>query len=363
MKHKIKEYSKKSIFIKVLISLAIVLILATIYGIYTFYKYKSYDNETMFTEMDSQLPISIPSIEDTTTYEPLRYGLELSEGEILYDDDIYMYNEAIINILLIGIDTDVKGLTVQDGVNTGGQADTIIVLTINTKTNEFEIIRVPRDTIAEVVMLDSDYNYAATISAPICTAHSYGDGETLSNELMMQAVSRLLYGIPIHRYLSLNLEAIADIVDELGGITLEMLDDFTNIDSEMEKGKIVTLNGSRAIRYIRYRKSESGGDDYSSRMPRQLQFMYELYRVIKEKTKDNFTFPLTLMETVKENTIHNLSISEITYLTHLMLEYDLNANKIITLPGEMVEDFYITDDEELHKIIVETFYIPKDNNT
>ena len=360
MKHKIKEDSKKSILIKVLISLAIVLILVTTYGIYTFYKYKSYDNETMFIEKDSQLPISIPSIEATATQEPLRYGLELSEGEILYDDDIYMYNEAIINILLIGIDTDEKGLTVQGGVNTGGQADTIMVLTINTKTNEFEIVRVPRDTIAEVVMLDSDYNYAATISAPICTAHSYGDGETLSNELMMQAVSRLLYDIPIHRYYSLNLEAIADIVDELGGITLEMLDDFTNISSQMEKGKIVTLNGSRAIRYIQYR---NGGDDYSSRMPRQLQFMYELYRVIKGKTKDNFTFPLTLMEIVKENTIHNLSISEITYLTNLMLDHDLNANQIITLPGEMVENFYLTDDEELHKKIVEIFYISKDNNT
>ncbi len=359
MKHKIKKDLKKSILIKVLISLAIVLILVTTYGIYTFYKYKSYDNETMFTEKDSQLPISIPSIEATATHEPLGYGLELSEGEILYDDDIYMYNEAIINILLIGIDTDEKGLTVRDGVNTGGQADTIIVLTINTKTNEFEIVRVPRDTIAEVVMLDSDYNYAATISAPICTAHSYGDGETLSNELMMQAVSRLLYDIPIHRYYSLNLEAIADIVDELGGITLEMLDDFTNISSGMEKGKIVTLNGSRAIRYVQYR----GGDDYSSRMPRQLQFMYELYRAIKGKTKDNFTFPLTLIEIVKENTIHNLSISEITYLTNLMLDHDLNANQIITLPGEMVENFYLTDDEELHKKIVEIFYISKDNNT
>jgi polyisoprenyl-teichoic acid--peptidoglycan teichoic acid transferase len=360
MKHKIKGYSKKSILIRVLISLAIVLILITAFVIYKFYKYKSYDDETMFTERDSQLPVSIPSKEAAAAQEPLGYGLELSEGEILYDDDIYMYNEAIINILLIGIDTYEKGVTVQDGVNTGGQADTIMVLTINTKTNEFVIIRIPRDTMAEVVMLDSDYNYAATISAPICTAHSYGDGETLSNELMMRAVSRLLYDIPIYRYYSLNLEAIADIVDELGGITLEMLDDFTNIDPGMEKGKTATLNGSRAIRYIKYR---GGGDDYSNRMPRQLQFMYELYRVIKGRTKENFTFPLTLMETVKGNTVNNLSISEVTYLTSLMLEHDLNARKIITIPGEMGEKFYLTDDEELHKIIVETFYILKDDNT
>ena len=357
MKHKIKEDFKKSILIKVIISLAIVLILVTTYGIYVFYKSKNYDSKTMFIEKDNQIPISIPSIEPTVTPEPLSYGLELSEGRVLYDDKIYEYNKDIINILLIGIDKESEGLVIQSKTITGGQADTIAVLSIDTRTNIFTIIRVPRDTIADVVMLDSDYNYAATVSAPICTSHSYGDGEELSSELTMDAVSRLLYDIPINRYFTLNLNAISDIVNKVDGITLEMLDDFTKVSWRMEKGKTVQLNGYMAKRYITARSYECMvGEDLGSRMPRQSQFMLELYKIVKEKAKSDITFPLFLLEVSKENTLHNLSFKELSFLTSLILENELNVDDIITLPGKMSDNGYIIDDEETHRIIIDTYY-------
>ena len=48
-----------------------------------------------------------------------------------------------------------------------------------------------------------DGDYMATETAQIATQYAYGDGEKRSCQLTREAVSNLLYDIPIHDYLSL----------------------------------------------------------------------------------------------------------------------------------------------------------------
>lgn len=45
-----------------------------------------------------------------------------------------------------------------------------------------------------------------------------------------EAVSNLLYDIPIHDYLSLNMSGIVPIVDQIGGVTMTVPEDYTAID-------------------------------------------------------------------------------------------------------------------------------------
>lgn len=54
------------------------------------------------------------------------------------------------------------------------------------------------------------------ITAQIAIQHGYGDGKELSCELTRDAVSSLLYELPIHGYAAVNMAAIPELNDALG---------------------------------------------------------------------------------------------------------------------------------------------------
>ena len=65
----------------------------------------------------------------------------------------------------------------------------------------------------------------------------------MSCENTADAVSRMLGGLKIDGYYELPMDAIADLNDVVGGITLEIKGDFTVVNPAMEEGKTLTLSG------------------------------------------------------------------------------------------------------------------------
>ena len=136
----------------------------------------------------------------------------------------YNYRNDVISILFMGIDYmgDEKNWFYATESN-GGNADVIGLVILDTRTFDFSMLYIPRDTMADVIAMDANGQYLDTVYTNISTAHSYGDGKDLSCRLTTDAVSRLLYGAPVSRYVALDYDALYTLNDLIGGLTITSL--------------------------------------------------------------------------------------------------------------------------------------------
>jgi LCP family protein required for cell wall assembly len=126
-----------------------------------------------------------------------------------------------------------------------GRTDTIIVLTVNPNTNSVKMLSIPRDTRTEIIGKGKEDK--------INHAHAFG-----GIEMAMDTVENFL-DIPIDYYMKVNMEGFKDIVDAVGGVTVNNTLDFTYQKVHFPVGEI-TLNGEEALVFSRMRKQDPRGD-------------------------------------------------------------------------------------------------------
>ena len=143
-----------------------------------------------------------------------------------------------------------------------GRSDTIIVLTVNPNNNSVKMLSIPRDTRTEIIGkgVEDKIN------------HAYAFGEV---PMAMDTVENFL-DIPIDYYVQINMEGFQDIVDAVGGVTVQNDLDFSVGEFNYPIGEI-TLNGEEALSYSRMRYEDPRGD--FGRQTRQRQI---IQAVIKE---------------------------------------------------------------------------------
>lgn len=286
--------------------------------------------------------------------------VELEEGQLFHEGEIWQYNEEIMTFLCLGVDAR-SGISKEKTIGKGGQADAVMLIVVNPHTKQIEIINVNRDSMVEVELYDTEGGYAGTKTLQIALQYAYGDGRIRSCELMEQAVSDLFYGIPIHGYMALDMESIPTINDMVGGVDVVVQEDMTKYKADWYEGASIHLNGKEALLYIREREEESAelGTNLK-RIERQKQYLAQFVNKLKEKTKADITFPLNLYGKVQKHMVTSFSLDEITYLASSLIGYDFSMENVSTIQGEMKmgeknEEFYV-DDEVLRKKIIETFY-------
>ena len=152
------------------------------------------------------------------------------------------------NVLLIGTD----GRTADEK----GRSDTMIILAINSKTDEISLISLMRDCYVEIP------NYGCN---KLNAAYSFGGAELLMDTIEYN------FGIAIEDYVAVNFVSVANIVDAVGGIDIDISDaeagEINNImrnevnaimgdntlDDLLEGGGELHLNGKQALSYARIR--------------------------------------------------------------------------------------------------------------
>ena len=115
-------------------------------------------------------------------------------------------------------------------------------------------------------------------------AHTYGSGGSDSCLNAVKAVSRLLGGVKIDHYMTLTMDGVGKINNLVGGVTVTMLEDFSELDPAMKKGETVTLKGEQALLYVRTRQG-IGDQSNLSRMERQRQYLESFYGKLMEANR------------------------------------------------------------------------------
>lgn len=210
--------------------------------------------------------------EPESTYGSLE-GRFTSDITLDYNGKTVYYRESqITNYLIIGIDrAEIGSADFQDG----GQADFLLVLSIDRKNRTITPVMIDRDTMTEVTTYGIYGNPAGTRTMQICLAQAFSGSGVTGSRNTAKAVSSLLGGIKIDRYVMIDLDGIVLLNDVVGGVTVTIEDDFTALDPDMKPGATVLLQGDMAEYFVRGRTTIADGTN-ASRMNRQKVYLDSL---------------------------------------------------------------------------------------
>jgi len=166
---------------------------------------------------------------------------------------IVLEEKEPFSVLMLGVDE-------REGDK--GRSDTIIVLAVNPNDESVKMLSIPRDTRTEIIGKGTEDKIN----------HAYAFGGV---PMAMDTVENFL-AIPIDYYLQVNMEGFKDLVNAVGGVTVDNEFAFSQNEFDYPKGQI-TLDGDEALSYSRMRYEDPRGD--FGRQQRQRQI---IEAVIKE---------------------------------------------------------------------------------
>lgn len=281
-----KKKKKKKIMI--IVTIIILLVIALAAG--GWYVYDSFVKPVQNAKVNTQSTEQYKSTQDklVESFDPIE---ETDASEIASLQDMirkWYYNGTpcssthVYNVLLVGEDTRGK-----DVLDKGTRADSAIIASVNVDTKQITLTSVLRDayTYFETKPGDESTGTFDKINA----AMSKGDIDAYIN-----CVERM-YKINIDNYVIINFDAFESVIDELGGVTLELTSKeireinnhpgtYGNVTIEKTfdgtKGKI-KLNGKQALAYCRIRHIDSD----NARADRQKTTLMEIFSKVKGSSK------------------------------------------------------------------------------
>ncbi len=242
-------------------------------------------------------------------------------------------NEAlpdnVFNILLLGIDSRDK-----DAQSMEGRSDAVIICSINKDTGSVTLSSIARDTAVEV----PGYKSRKRINTAYKFGCTKGGSTAAGAELAMKTVNRN-FQMNIEHYVVVNIHGLAEIIQALGGVDMEMtraeasainyeLFEKEPMDSnegrtrlKLEDG-VQHLDGMQAVTYGRIRNLKGQND--LNRNERQRH----LLEVLLEQVMDgmDFTKLLTLIQTALPYGKTNLTSDELLELGSAVLSGEAMKN-------------------------------------
>ncbi|MCI8402102.1 MAG: hypothetical protein HFI38_08485 [Lachnospiraceae bacterium] len=215
-----------------------------------------------------------------------------------------MKEDGVINILLIGNDSRSQG---EDG-----RSDAMILLSISSRTKTIHIMSLLRDMYVDIPGREGNRLNAA---------YAFG-----GPELLMETLKQNL-DLEVNRYIQVNFQAFANLVDAVGGVDLELSNDevgyvngylteYNNLEGRPEgtdyldsaASGMLHLNGPQALAYCRIRYI---GSDFG-RTERQRKVLSE---VMRRAPKALLTNPFTFINNLLPNLTTNLTEAECRQLS------------------------------------------------
>lgn len=283
-----------------------------------------------------------------------------AEDVISHNGKEYELNGNIETVLVIGLDTFSEAED-PSAYNNDKLADFLLLLVLDNQNSTVSAIQINRDTMADISVLGVAGEKVGTVNRQIALAHTYGNGKEVSCRNTADSVSALLMDIKIDHYVSVTMDAVKEYNDLLGGVSLEILDDFTGIDDALKLGETVTLTGEQALTYVRTRY---GLDDSSNirRMERQRQYLQALYEKTKTQSADNESFVVSASSSLSKYMVSNCTVHQLQNIIEKVTAY--TTSDIYKLDGESVKgeqymEFY-PDEAALKDLVVDLFYTLKD---
>ncbi|MDD5018766.1 MAG: LCP family protein [Eubacteriales bacterium] len=268
----------------------------------------------------------------------------LSPEELLALQADMDFMQDRVNILLTGIDYSEE----REG-RTDFRTDTILLLCIDFSTENIDLLSIPRDSYADIAYTDRRWKInGAYMSA--------GGAEGEGFECLMETVSTTIGGIPVNYYIGVEMQAVKDIVDILGGVWYDVDYEINMNGRHLDTGYQL-LDGQAVLDYCRARKGITSGTDID-RIDRQQRLLMEVFNQMKDASLLE-EIP-EMYQTVQSEVYTNLNFEQIAALALFALNLDLETEcDRYTLQGEYMNaynaTYYVLDHTYTEEVIKEIF--------
>ena len=278
---------------------------------------------------------------------------------ITRDGVSYYPRQDITVVMVLGIDQN-GPVQASEGYINPGAADMAALLIFDDADKSCTILQLNRDTMLEMPVLGVGGKNAGTYYGQLALSHTYGSGMADSCENTRRTISNFLYGIRIDYYLAMNMDAISILNDAVGGVTVNVTDDFSHVDPTITKGQM-TLRGEQAIRFVRTRRDV--GDQLNiSRIDRQKEYIGSFLKKFRSRYHSDLEFAATTYDQVLPYIVTDCSLNTITSLMDRYGDYEIR--EVVSPAGENVmgEEYYefYADEDALDELILRLFYAPKE---
>ena len=285
-------------------------------------------------------------------------------SEAVQDDDLlmykgkkYRYNEQVSAVMVIGVDKK----SIQDAGQYGenGQADVLFLMAVDADSGAVHILPISREAMVDVDQYALDGSYSGVEKLQLCLAYAYAASGEEGCQNVMRSVSRLLYGIPLEKYVAIDMNGLSALTDAVDGVTVTSLEDMVLKGTAVKAGQAITLNGTQAVDYIRLRDQDTEANN--RRMQRQRQFFLSFMSKTGQILQKNAARLTGLYNTAKPYTVTNVTLSELTYLAGSALPKGGWSNPRIhtivgdTVMGEEFVEFY-ADSASAYEAVLAIFY-------
>jgi len=244
-----------------------------------------------------------------------------------------------LDVLVLGVDR-----RPDDAENSVARSDTMMLVRLTPQTGRVKLLSVPRDLLVEI---------EPGVEDRINQAYAYGGIERA------KAVMENLTGIPIDRYALIDFRGFEEVIDALGGITLEV-EQPIQVGIEGRRVYIPAgmqeLDGLEALAYARYRGTPCGD---LARIERQQKLVAALR---DEALEWNTVTELPrIAKVMHENVDTNVGIVQVISLGRTLVRNGTDAGlKSSRLKGkpEILPngDAVLVPDEQANASILENFH-------
>ena len=296
---------------------------------------------------------------------------DLDEGNLGINTEMYSEVEGltkkeydqVVNILLLGSDS--KDMSDQYD----GNSDAIMIISINPKFKSIKLISIPRDTAANIAGFENRYKINAAFA-------------TGKEQLAVKTINEN-FGLNIKEYVTVNISSMYDIINEIGGVELEItkeemnsinhfVDMFYKFSGKPTKkvtsyGK-VTLTGEQAAAHVKEREAgyRSGTTDYGDfgRTRRQREVLVAMLNKILTKDLGEIS---RIIDLILEQVTTNINVGKyMGMLPELVANKDAYLNNLtsVMIPKneyseEILENgtfLYVTNLEKAKKDFIHYMY-------
>ncbi len=235
------------------------------------------------------------------------------------DSTSIAYNKDVLNILLIGSDTREAGGP--------GRSDTMLLISINKKSKKLVVTSLLRDIYLEIPGKNNNRLNAA---------YAFGGADLLLSTIEQN------FRIKVERYASIDFYAFIDIIDAVGGLTLEVtkkdipvingyIEEINQLTGQEKEKDYLTdpgtllLNGKQTLGFVRNRYV--GNSDFD-RTARQREALSQIFEKIKKlnliKMKELLDVILPQVTTnLSEGELFSLILSAPMYTTYDLQQWSI----------------------------------------
>ncbi|MBQ4131364.1 MAG: LCP family protein [Clostridia bacterium] len=242
---------------------------------------------------------------------------EVEEGE--FEGLTYSTDSKVSYILVVGVDPQ-ETLT-----------DIIIVACIDHEKNTLNFLQIPRDT----------YIGDDVPTKKVNAVH----GNPRKGERQINALRRRLssyFGIPLDHYVKFTVRGFSNVIDALGGVTvdietpnsngIDIMNPFTKKHERVGPG-VVTLTGPQAVGFVRKRTGVKDG--YVKGDIDRIEAQREVYVSLAKKLQSMSTGQMvTIAKNCYNEVATDMSISQILGYANEVQDISMESMGIYAVPGQ-----------------------------